>query len=161
MILSAICAMARGRVIGMQGRIPWRLPGDLANFKRLTWGRPIIMGRKTFESLGRVLPGRTNIVLSRDKKLAVCGGIVCASLQQALELAAEAEECFIIGGGRLYAEAMPWVQRQYLSLLHADFAGDAFYPELAAEQWLVRKHAYFPGDVYPWSYLELERLSIV
>ena len=149
--------MARGRVIGLQGRIPWRLPRDLANFKRLTWGHPVIMGRKTFASLGRVLPGRTNIVLSRDKNLSVCGGIVCVSLEQALELTADAEECFIIGGGSLYTEAMPLVQRQYLTLVHADTEGDAFYPEFEAEQWTVRKHAYFSDDVYPWSYLELER----
>lgn len=149
--------MARGRVIGRQGAIPWHLPSDLANFKRLTWGHPIIMGRSTFLSLGKVLPGRTNIILSRKPGWAVCGGIVCASLEQALELIADAEECFIIGGARVYAEALPFIQRQYLSLLHIDVTGDAYYPELCAEQWTVRKHVFYQHDRCPWSYLELER----
>ena len=158
MILSSICAMARGRVIGRQGRIPWHLPADLASFRRLTMGRPIIMGRRTFESLGRALPGRTNIVLSRSPDFAVCCGIVCRSLEDALEIAADEEESFIIGGGRLYEQALPMVQRQYLSLLQADIAGDTYYPELDPAQWRVASYRRFPDDVIPWAFLRLDRI---
>ncbi|MBQ7568693.1 dihydrofolate reductase [bacterium] len=157
MIISSVCAMAKGRVIGRQGTIPWRLPSDLAHFKRLTMGHPIIMGRKTFASLGRALPGRTNIVLSRQSGFAVCGGIVCPSLDRALELVADADECFIIGGAQLYADALPIIQRQYLSLLQTEFEGDAFYPEIDPEHWLLKNYRSFPDDVYPWAYIELER----
>ena len=156
MILSSICAMAPGRVIGKDGAIPWHLPQDLANFKRLTWGKPIIMGRRTYESIGRPLPGRRNIVLSR-RGLRAEQCQVCPDLEAALRSVQDAPEAFIIGGAQLYAQALPLVQRQYLSLLHREFRGDAFYPELEPDAWSVKEHAIFGEDELPWSFIVLER----
>ncbi len=159
MLLSSICAMAPGGVIGIQGRIPWHLPRDLANFRRLTLGKPIIMGRRTFESLGRPLPRRRNLVLSRQTGWHPAGVEVCASLTEALALVRDAEEAVIIGGGQLYREALPLVQRQYLTLLQIEFPGDTFYPSLEVEEWRVAEHWLSVEDELPWSFLRLERIG--
>ncbi|HEX7971741.1 MAG TPA: dihydrofolate reductase, partial [Thiobacillus sp.] len=113
--ISVIAALARNRVIGIENRLPWRLPEDLAHFKALTLNHPILMGRKTFESLGRPLPGRTNIVITRNPGYCHDGYVVAASIPAAIALCQDADELFFIGGAELYAQAIPLADRLYLT----------------------------------------------
>lgn len=140
--LTLIVARARNGVIGRAGTLPWRLPEDLAHFKRTTMGCPIVMGRRTWESIGRPLPGRRNIVVSRDAGLAAAGVEVAASLDTALALCADAAEVFVIGGARLYAEALPRAQRLVVTEIDADFDGDTQFPAVDRQQWreAAREH---------------------
>lgn len=134
--LSLIVAYSRNRAIGRDNALPWRLPGDLAHFKRSTLGHPIIMGRKTWESLGRPLPGRTNIVVTRDPGYAAAGAVVVNSLEAALQACrSEAQPPYVIGGAQLYALALPLADRILATEVHADVPGDAFFPELPAGLW--------------------------
>lgn len=140
MIISAIVATDRKGTIGKAGAIPWYLPADFKYFKRTTMGHPIIMGRKTFESIGKPLPKRTNIVLTRDAFYMSTGIVVVHSLEEALGHPAcqEAEEIFIIGGGEIYKQAMPRLDRVYLTTVETDIEdGDAFFPELDPEEWEI------------------------
>jgi dihydrofolate reductase len=127
--ISVIAALARNRVIGIDNRLPWRLPEDLAHFKALTLGHPILMGRKTFESLGRPLPGRTNIVITRNADYRPEGCVVAASIPAALALCADADEVFFIGGAELYAQVIPLADRLYLTEVDIDAHGDACFPD--------------------------------
>jgi len=131
--LTIIVARARNGVIGRGGKLPWHLPEDLAHFKRTTMGHPIIMGRRTWTSIGRPLPGRKSIVVSRDQTFQAPGALVVPSLAAALA-AAGAKEVFVIGGARLYAEAMPLAHRLMVTEIDADFDGDTFLgaPDLGA-----------------------------
>jgi len=129
MSISIIVAMTEDRVIGQNNQLPWHLSEDLKRFKKLTMGHTIVMGRKTFESIGRVLPGRKNIILSRDQNLKIEGGVVAHSLEEAVQLSASEEEIFVIGGANLYEEALPAADKIYLTLIHQDFIGDAYFPE--------------------------------
>jgi dihydrofolate reductase len=136
--LSAIVATDRRGTIGKDGQIPWYLPADLQFFKRTTLGHPVIMGRKTFRSIGRPLPKRTNIVLTRDPFFTATGTVVVHSLREALGHPAvtEAEESFIIGGGELYTSSLHLVTTIYRTIVDADIPdGDAFFPQLPPEQW--------------------------
>jgi len=155
--------MARGLVIGQEGRLPWNLPDDLKNFRRLTLGQVLVMGRRTFESLGRPLPERRNLVLSRRSGCHPPGVEVVASLEEALARAAGAAEVMVIGGGSLYAQALPWAHRQYLTLIHEEFPGDVLYPSLEPGAWRPVRHEFHPrrppGSPYAWSYLVLDRLE--
>ena len=128
--VTLIAAMAANRVIGKDGVIPWRLPDDLARFRTITLAHPVIMGRKTFEAIGRPLPGRRNIVLSRRAEYAPEGVLVARSLAEALALAGDAAEIFVCGGGEVYREALPLADRIHLTLIHRDYPGDAVFPEL-------------------------------
>ena len=131
MIVSLIAAMARNHVIGKDNQLPWKLPEDLKRFKAITLGHPIIMGRKTFDSLGRPLPGRENIVLSRRPGLVLPGATVFGSLAEAFErFAGTDNEVFVIGGAEIYAQALSRADRLYLTRIDADFPGDAFFPEV-------------------------------
>lgn len=127
--ISLIAALARNGVIGIENRLPWRLPEDLAHFKALTLGHPVIMGRKTFESLGRPLPGRTNVVITRNPNYAPIGCLVADSIPSALALCADAAEVFFIGGAELYAQALPLAERLYLTEVGIDAEGDACFPD--------------------------------
>lgn len=127
--ISVIAALARNRVIGIENRLPWRLPEDLAHFKALTLGHPILMGRRTFESLGRPLPGRTNIVISRNPGYCRDGCLVAGSIADAIALCADADEIFFIGGAELYAQAIPLADRLYLTEVDIEAAGDAWFPD--------------------------------
>ena len=142
-VVSLVAALARGRVIGIENRLPWHLPEDLQRFKRLTMGAPVIMGRNTRESIGRPLPGRRNIVVTRQPQAAWNGCSVAHSLDEALALAADAPEVFVIGGAELYAQALPRADRLYLTFIDADVSGDAFFPELDPAAW--REIAREPG----------------
>ena len=138
MKLSAIVATDRIGTIGKDGDIPWYLPADLQYFKRITLGHPVIMGRKTFRSIGRPLPKRTNIVLTRDPFFTATGTVVVHSLREAVGHPAvtEAEEAFIIGGGEIYAKSLPLVTTVYKTLVDARIeAGDAFFPTLDPAEW--------------------------
>lgn len=127
--ISVIAALAKNRVIGIENRLPWRLPEDLAHFKALTLGHPILMGRKTFESLGRPLPGRTNIVITRNPDYASDGCLVAGSIPAAIALCQDADEVFFIGGAELYAQAIPLADRLYLTEVDIDAEGDAWFPD--------------------------------
>jgi len=129
-----VVAYARNRVIGRDNALPWRLPGDMKHFRQTTLGHPIVMGRKTWESLGRALPGRHNIVVTRNQAYTADGATVAASLDDALRAAAD-ESVYIIGGAQLYAQALPLAHEVVATEVHADVAGDAFFPALDAQQW--------------------------
>jgi dihydrofolate reductase len=135
MLISIIAAMARNRVIGVENRLPWRLPEDLRRFKALTMGKPIIMGRATFESIGKALPGRRNIVLTHQPQFAAPDCQAARSLEEALQLAEPAPEVMVIGGAQVYRQALPRCQRIYLTLVDTEVPGDAFFPELVAAEW--------------------------
>ena len=127
--ISVIAALAKNRVIGIENRLPWRLPEDLAHFKALTLGHPILMGRKTFESLGRPLPGRTNIVITRNADYKPDGCLVADSILAAIALCEDAEEVFFIGGAELYTQAIPLAHRLYLTEVNIEAEGDAWFPD--------------------------------
>jgi dihydrofolate reductase len=135
MIVSLIVAMAKNRVIGANGAIPWRLPNELQLFKRVTMGHHIIMGRKTWESIGRLLPGRTTVIVTRQKDYAVAGAVVAASLDDAIAACGGDNEVFVIGGGELYRLALPLARRIYLTTVDASPAGDTLMPEFDLAAW--------------------------
>ncbi|GGY78422.1 dihydrofolate reductase [Cellvibrio zantedeschiae] len=154
MKLSLIVATANNNAIGRNNELPWHLPQDLKYFKSVTLGKPVIMGRKTFESIGKPLPGRTNIVVTRQKDWKFAGVLVAKSVEEALEIGQQfrneqdslAEEIMVIGGAEIYRHALPIADRVYLTRIDANVDGaDAHFPELSANQWkLVSK---IPGDV--------------
>lgn len=127
--VSLIAALAQNRVIGIENRLPWKLPEDLAHFKALTLGHPILMGRKTFESLGRPLPGRRNIVITRNVDYQPVGCEIATLIPEAIALCTEAEEIFFIGGAELYKQVLPLVDRLYLTEVQIEAQGDAWFPE--------------------------------
>ena len=138
MKLSLIVAMSNNGVIGIDNTLPWHLPEDLKYFKQVTMGKPIIMGRKTYDSIGRPLPGRLNIVITRDDRWTAEGVSVVHSLEQALALAAQqpGDEAMVIGGEQIYRLALPMAQRLYLTRVDADIDGDAFFPSIDERQWV-------------------------
>jgi len=152
--------MARNRVIGRDGTLPWRLSADLQRFKALTMGHHIIMGRHTWESIGRPLPGRSSVVVTRNRAYVAAGAAVVRSLAEALALARGDSEAFVIGGGELYRAALPLADRIYLTELNADYAGDAFFPPLAAGEWRAAQREHHPqaGEQPAWDFVVYERL---
>lgn len=146
MQLNLIVAYARNRTIGRDNTLPWKLPGDLAHFKRTTLGCPIVMGRKTWDSLGRPLPGRRNIVITRDATKALVGAEGFASLLQALEAVKEAEQVFIIGGAQIYQQALPLVDRIVATEIQADIEGDAVFEPLDQAVWLETSRLPQPAE---------------
>ena len=137
-MLSLIAAIARNRVIGNDNQLLWHLPGDMRHFRETTRGKPVIMGRKTWESLPekfRPLPGRLNIVVSRNPAYAAPGATLATSLEDALKQVKDADEAFVIGGADLYRQALPFAERLYLTELTADFEGDTSFPEMPPEDW--------------------------
>jgi dihydrofolate reductase len=160
MKLSAIVAMASNRVIGANNQLPWRLPADLARFKRLTMGHAIVMGRKTYESIGRPLPGRTMIVVTRQRGYAPEGVKVAHSVDEALALAQGDDEVFIIGGAELFAQTMDRLDRLYLTLIEREVPGDTFFPEVDLSTWKLIEQEYHPAstpDALPYAFLTYER----
>ncbi len=134
-ILSVIAAMARNRVIGVNNTLPWRLPEDLKHFKALTMGHAIVMGRKTFESIGKPLPGRATVIVTRDPDYRAPGCISAASIDAAIGACAGETEIFFVGGAELYAQVLPRADRLYLTEIQADYAGDAWFPIFDRGQW--------------------------
>ena len=133
--MSLLVAMAKNRVIGADNKLPWHLSSDLKRFKALTMGHHIVMGRKTFESIGRALPGRTSVVISRNPLWRFPGVATVDSLQAALTLAGGDSETFVIGGEQIFSEALPFADRILLTEIDRDFEGDVFFPPLEAQEW--------------------------
>lgn len=149
--LSIIVAMDRNRTIGTDNRLPWHISEDLKRFKTLTMGHPIIMGRKTFESIGRVLPGRMNIIVTRQKEYAAPSDArIASSVYEALEVANGAAEVFVIGGRELYSHALRLASRLYVTEVDGAFAGDAHFPEVDFSRWreVAREHRKQAGEGY-------------
>lgn len=160
MKVSLIVAMAANGVIGRGNRLPWKLPADLARFKRLTMGHPIIMGRKTYESLGKPLPGRTNIVVSRQPDFHAEGCLVAHSLEEALARSKGDEEVFVIGGAQLFEQALKVATRMYLTEIHEAFPGDVHFPPLDRSQWHEVSREETPADAerpFAYSFVTLEK----
>ena len=158
--LTLIAARARNGVIGRNNQMPWKIPGEQAYFKRMTMGHPIVMGRKTWESIGRPLPGRRNIIVTRNRSYTAMGVNVVGSLDDALALAGDADEVFVIGGAQLYGEAMPRATRLLLTEIDADFDGDTFMPPPDRAQWRETSREHHPpaGDrVFSYSFVVYER----
>lgn len=161
-MISMIAAMARNRVIGTGNRLPWHLPEDLKHFKRVTLGRPVVMGRKTFESIGKPLPGRENRVVTRRPDVEIPGARVFGSLEEACRAGAGAEdaEVFVIGGAEIYAQALGFADRIYLTLVDREVEGDALFPELdpkAFREVSREDHPAGEGRELGYSFVVLER----
>lgn len=133
MIISMIAAMADNRTIGKDNQMPWHLPADFAWFKRCTMGKPVVMGRKTYESIGRPLPGRLNIVISRDASLIIEGVTTVTSIENALDVVGEVDEVMIIGGGAIYAACLPMANKLYVTHIEAEIEGDTQFPDWGSE----------------------------
>ena len=146
MTVSIIVAAATNNVIGVNGELPWHLSADLKRFKAITMGKPIVMGRLTHESIGKALPGRLNIVISRQPGYRAAGCEVVDSPDAALAVANDAEEIMVIGGGRIYAEMLPLADRIYLTRVHANPDGDAFFPDLDPAEWRITEREDFAAD---------------
>jgi dihydrofolate reductase len=161
-MLTIIVAVADNGVIGSGNQLPWRLPDDLKRFKALSLGKPVVMGRKTFDSIGRPLPGRTNIVISRQPGLEIPGCRVVASIEEALEAAQPAPEVVIVGGADIYRQVLPQVTTIHLTRVHADVAGDVLFPELQAHEWREVAKEYHPADerhAHAFTFCTLERVA--
>ena len=157
--ITIVAAMARNRAIGLGGTMPWHLPAELRHFKETTMGKPIVMGRRTWDSIGRALPGRQNIVVTRNHGFRAEGCVVVQSLEGALEVA-QGPEIMVIGGGQLYAEALPLATRMVLTLVDCEPPADTWFPDFEPEQWSERTLRSRPADEhnpYPYRVVELLR----
>jgi dihydrofolate reductase len=153
MKVSIIAAMGRNRAIGRDGGLPWRLPADMKFFKNKTMGHHLVMGRRTWEELGSALPGRTNIVVSRDPAFAPAGAVVVRSLGDALWRASGDDEVFVAGGAVIYQLALPAADRMYLTLIDEDFEADTFFPAFDESDWeLVQREDHQPDEKNRWPY---------
>jgi dihydrofolate reductase len=155
-----IVAMARNGVIGRDNTLPWRLPEDLRRFKAITMGKSILMGRKTFESIGKPLPGRLNFVLTRNRDWHADGVTVVTTVAEALRNVGDADEVIAIGGTEIYRLFMPFAQRIYLTRVHAQIPGDTTFPDFDPTQWLDVEHSDHPADeknAYDVTFVTLER----
>lgn len=160
MKLSIIVAKSRNYVIGKDNQLIWRLSADLKRFKALTTGHTIIMGRKTFDSIGKPLPNRTSVIITRQKEYKQEGCIVVHSFQEALDFVKDQDKAFVIGGGTIYKEAINKADELYLTLVHREFDGDTFFPEIKKKEWesVARKDC-LPDDKneYPYSFIDYKR----
>ena len=151
--VSVIVAMARNRVIGAGNKIPWHLPAELKLFKTITMGHHIVMGRNTWESIGRLLPGRTSVIVTRQPAYRIEGAVMASSIETALDACKGDDEIFIIGGAQLYSAAMPQANRLYLTVVDADIAGDAFMPAFDPGAWHQRSaQSYTADEKNPYAY---------
>jgi dihydrofolate reductase len=160
MRVSLIAAVADNRVIGCDNRLPWRLSADLQHFKRLTMGKPVIMGRKTWESIGKPLPGRLNIVVTRDTGFQNTRCVVVHSIEQALHAAAGADEVMCIGGAELYAQVLPGADRLYLTEVRAEVEGNAWFPDVNWKDWVEverEPHRADERNQYDYDFVVLDR----
>jgi len=164
LIISIIVAMDRNRGIGIDNKLPWRLPADLRRFRELTMGHHIIVGRKTYESIGRPLPGRQMIVVTRNRNYRPEDNMVVHSVEEAISLAQSRgeSEVFICGGSEIYARSLSFAERIYLTLVDCDVAADTFFPEWDQEQWIVQQSSDYAADEqnqYPVVFKILKRLA--
>ena len=159
-MISIIVAASTNNVIGVEGGLPWRLSDDLKRFKTVTMGKPIVMGRKTWESIGRPLPGRQNIVITRQLDYVAEGCDVFASLDHAIAATGDADEIMVIGGSQIYDLAVPQARRLYLTRVHAEVEGDAFFPAVDESEWQLvsnELHAADDRNMYAFSFRVYER----
>lgn len=157
---SIVVAVARNGVIGRDNQLPWRLPDDLKYFKQVTMGRPVIMGRRTWQSIGKALPGRKNIVVTRDRDFAAAGCEVVHSLPEAWQAAEGADEACVIGGTTLFEETLPSADVIHLTEVEADVEGDTWFPPIDRSEWRETEVARHPADArnaYPFRIVRLER----
>ena len=153
--------MSRNRVIGANGTIPWHLPDELKLFKSLTMGHHIVMGRRTWDSIGRLLPGRTTVIVSRQPGYRVAGAVVAHSLEEAVAACGADKEIFVIGGAELFRSALPLASRLYLTTVEAEVAGDVYMPEFPADEWRevsAHEHSADARHSYPYRHAVLERV---
>ena len=148
-------------VIGRDNELPWHLPADLQHFKKTTMGKPILMGRKTYESIGRPLPGRTNIVITRDSRYQAAGCVVVNSIDAAMDAAGEQDEIMVIGGAEFYRQVLPYTDTIYLTRIHETFTGDTFFPELNDADWREVERSDQAADAknpHDYSFIRLDRV---
>jgi dihydrofolate reductase len=158
--IAFVVAFDRRKVIGKDGRLPWRLPDDMRHVRRLTTGKPLIMGRRTYESIGRPLPDRTNIVLTRDPSFRPDGVMVARTPDEALALAGDAPEVIVFGGAEVFRHFLPITDRIYLTEVDADVGGDTYF-DFGATEWRVLDTETHPADerhAYPFKFVTLERI---
>lgn len=148
MRISLLLAASENNVIGKDNKLPWHLPEDLKYFKNLTWGLPILMGRKTFDSIGKPLPGRKSIVITRNNDWRYDDVVVVHSLEEAMKAAESfgAKETFVIGGAEVFNLALPAANRMYLTRIHQRFEGDVFFPEISENEWQIASSRFCPAD---------------
>src|SRR4030095_13260387 len=159
-VLSLVVAMAENGVIGNSNRLPWHLPADLKHFKSVTMGKPMLMGRKTFESIGKALPGRRNLVMTRGRPIDAAGVETVTSLEEALAATQDAAELMVIGGAEIFRICLPRAQRIYLTRVHAPIAGDTRFPAVDWNEWHRVERSVQPADeknAYALTFLTLER----
>lgn len=159
-MISLIVAASDNNVIGSKGELPWRLSSDLKRFKTLTMGKPIVMGRLTYESIGRALPGRQNIVITRQADYEADGCDVVCSIEAAFEAAGDAEEIVVIGGGDVYRQCLPIAERIYMTRVHTEIEGDAFFPPLDDADWQQTSADVCEvddKDDYPFTFITYDR----
>lgn len=163
MNIGLVAALSRNQVIGRNNALPWHLPADLKRFKAITLGKPIIMGRKTFDSIGRPLPGRQNIVISRNPHFYAEGITLVQSLDAALEAAGDAPEVMVIGGANIYYQFLPRADRLYLTVVHTQINdGDAFFPAYNRREWRLTREEIHPADTsnaYPYRFMTWQRIT--
>ena len=160
MKISIIVAMDKNNVIGMDNDLPWRLSADLKHFKAVTMGKPIVMGRKTYESIGRPLPGRKNIVMTRSSDFSADGCTVVNSLDEAMHEAGDVDEIMIMGGAGLYEQMLAHANRLYLTEVHAEVEGDVYFPEFDKREWIkVEREAHIADEKneFDYSFIILEK----
>lgn len=163
MIISMVAAMTKNRVIGKDNQMPWHLPADLKHFKQVTLGKPVVMGRKTFESIGRLLPGRRNVVISRSTPADAKGAEWVTSLEQAFRLVQQHDEVMVIGGAEIYRQCLPLAQRLYLTEIDLSTEGDAYFPDYQSEKaddWRLIEESHHPADInnrYHCRFITLQR----
>jgi dihydrofolate reductase len=159
MTISLIAAVANNNVIGKDNQLIWHLPADLKHFKRITMGHVVVMGRKTYESMMKPLPGRVNVIITRNENYHVEGVIIATSLNAALK-DMNVEEVFIIGGGEIFKQGMALANKIYLTQIHADFEGDTFFPEINPHEWIIiqeEKHLKDEKNHYDYTYITYQR----
>lgn len=153
MKLFIIAAVAANRVIGRANQLPWRLPADLKQFKNLTMGHTLLMGRRTYESIGHALPGRKTVVMTRRKDYQAEGILVAHSIDAALQMTSGDDEAWVAGGAEIYRQTLPRADRLYLTLIHAEMEGDTFFPEFDESAWdILSRQDFEPDDKNPYAY---------
>jgi dihydrofolate reductase len=162
MHIALVVAASENNVIGKNNQLLWRLPNDMKFFKNVTWGMPTIMGRKTFESLGKPLAGRTNIVITRQQDWKPEGAVVVSNLEEAIDIACgtDAKEAYVIGGGEIYKQSLPLARKVFLTRVHTTVEGDTTFPELDPKDWKLISNKDFGTDdkhAYAYSFQEWER----
>ena len=162
MTISIIVALSENNVVGINNQLPWKLSADLKRVRGLTMGHHIIMGRKTYESIGRPLPGRVNVVITRNTDFKADGCIIVSSLNEAFKISKSDPEVFIFGGGEIFREALPQVSKIYMTKVHHSLEGDTHFPILNSQEWKELERTEFKADEkneYDYSFLTLERKS--